>query len=164
MELALAITQAGVSGPSWVTNTVGPLAVGKVIGSRETPVTLLSCYSRQAFTLASQRVTGYRIGSNGRALASLAYWEGIGALAAGVTPDALNPRAAQAPAAIVTDFWENAFQVAVTPFYIASYWVLWAQSINRRDWNSQAKWEIIVPFCTRSTGVSGEIRLAVTAA
>lgn len=73
MLLALTITQAGVKGPSWMANTAGPLAVWKVIGSRETPVTLPPGNSRQAVTLAIPRVTGHWIGSNRRTLASLAY-------------------------------------------------------------------------------------------
>lgn len=125
MKLALTIIQTGVGGTSWVTGEAGTLAVGEVKGSRETPVTLPSCNPRLAFTLSGLWVAGHWVGSKRGTLAGWANREGVETRAAGVTPRALYPRAAQAPSMGITDFGENTFQVTVTPFYIPSYWIFW---------------------------------------
>lgn len=33
-------------------------------------------------------------------------------------------------------FTDIKFKKRLLTFYIASYWVFWTQSVNRRDWNS----------------------------
>lgn len=46
---------------------------------------------------------------------TLANREGVETQAAGITPRALDPRAAEAPSVGITYFRENSFQVTVTP-------------------------------------------------